>query len=56
MNIADAQWAALPLDEGTRRVLADGAVALHDPDRLLARALVEMTGATVRGAGGAAPR
>ena len=34
-GITSPSWAGLPLDQGTRRVLADGAVALHGPDYLL---------------------
>jgi predicted nucleotidyltransferase len=35
-GLAAPDWAAQPLDEGTRRVLADGFLVLHDPRGLLA--------------------
>jgi predicted nucleotidyltransferase len=38
-GIADPDWAGLPLDEGTRRVLADGARVLYDRSGLLSLAL-----------------
>jgi len=34
-GVALPSWAALPLDPGTRAVLADGACILHDPSRIL---------------------
>ncbi len=39
LDVAPVTWAQVPLDEGTRRVLADGARALHDPDGLLRAAI-----------------
>jgi predicted nucleotidyltransferase len=30
-GVAPKEWASLPLDAGTKRVLRDGAVILHDP-------------------------
>lgn len=39
LGIATPEWAAVPLDSGTRRVLVAGARILHDPDGLLARAV-----------------
>ncbi len=38
-GIAGKDWAALPLDEGTRQVIADGMVVLYDRDGLLSRHL-----------------
>lgn len=38
-GIADVRWASLPLDPGTRRVLANGARPLYDDAGLLERAL-----------------
>lgn len=38
-GITTPDWAAVPLDPGTRRVLIDGARALHDPDDILTRAV-----------------
>lgn len=35
---AEGTWAAVPMDPGTRAVLADGHRVLHDPERILARA------------------
>lgn len=37
-GIARPSWATVPLDAGTRAVLADGVRILHDPDLLLERA------------------
>lgn len=34
-GLTTTEWAAVPLDPGTRRVVADGFVILHDPDGLL---------------------
>ena len=36
-GFAPASWAALPVDPGTARVVADGFVVLHDPSDLLGR-------------------
>jgi hypothetical protein len=36
LGLASPTWAASPLDPGTRRVLGDGHVVLHDPHGLLA--------------------
>ena len=38
-GLADVQWASLPLDAGTRRVLKDGAQVLYDDAGLLRQAL-----------------
>ncbi len=38
-GIAGKDWAALPLDEGTRQVIADGMVILYERDGLLSRHL-----------------
>ena len=35
LNIAEPNWAAIPLDPGTRQVLARGARPLHDPHKVL---------------------
>jgi predicted nucleotidyltransferase len=43
LDVAPAAWARVPLDAGTRRVLADGARSLHDPEGLLQRALGSLT-------------
>jgi len=34
-GIAPTTWASVPVDEGTRRVVADGFLVLHDPAGLL---------------------
>lgn len=34
-GLTTTQWAALPLDAGTRQVVADGFEIVHDPDGLL---------------------
>jgi uncharacterized protein len=34
-GLTTSEWAAVPLDPGTRRVVADGFVVLHDPEELL---------------------
>jgi hypothetical protein len=39
-GVTDLGWASVPLDPGTQRVLADGAVALYDGGGLLAGLLV----------------
>ncbi len=36
-GITDAHWAALPLDEGSRQVIAGGMRVLFEKDRLLSR-------------------
>src|SRR5512138_1534227 len=36
-GITDEDWAASPLDEGTRRVISDGMVVLYEQDSLLSR-------------------
>jgi len=38
LGVAPASWAAVPLDAGTRRVLADGHRVLYDPLGLAGRA------------------
>ncbi len=38
IDLAPTSWAEVPLDAGTRRVLADGHRILHDPHTVLARA------------------
>ncbi|WP_432494930.1 nucleotidyltransferase domain-containing protein [Kineococcus gypseus] len=38
VGVAPVAWADVPLDAGTRRVLADGHRVLHDPHGALARA------------------
>jgi hypothetical protein len=43
-GIASIEWAALPLDAGTKAVLADGARVLFDGSGRLARAIKFMTG------------
>ncbi|MEX2557641.1 MAG: nucleotidyltransferase domain-containing protein [Actinomycetota bacterium] len=35
--LTTSQWVALPLDPGTRQVVADGFEVLYDPDGLLRR-------------------
>lgn len=42
LGIAPPSWAALPLDQGTQRVLRDGCTILHDPDGLLHHALATL--------------
>jgi uncharacterized protein len=38
VGVGQPSWAATdPVDDGTRRVVLDGAVALHDPDELVSR-------------------
>lgn len=44
IGITTPAWAALPLDPGTHRVLADGARCLHDPDRLILHAVAAAAG------------
>lgn len=46
IGMARPQWAALPLDAGTRKVLSDGARVLHDPRGLLTRAIDAVRGTT----------
>ena len=36
-GLTTTKWAALPLDPGTRQVVADGFEILYDPDGLLQR-------------------
>ena len=36
-GITDEDWAASPLDEGTRQVISDGMVVLYEEDKLLSR-------------------
>jgi uncharacterized protein len=36
-GITDEDWAATPLDEGTRQVIADGMVVLFEPGDMLSR-------------------
>ena len=36
-GITDEDWAAPPLDEGTRRVISDGMLVLYERDRLLSQ-------------------
>jgi len=41
LGVAPAYWASAdPVDEGTRRVVADGAAIIYDPEGLLARLAV----------------
>lgn len=40
-GLAAASWAALPVDEGTRRVVSDGIVILSDPSGILERLIAE---------------
>ena len=41
LGVAPAYWASAdPVDEGTRRVVADGAAVIYDPEGLLARLVV----------------
>lgn len=42
-GVVGRQWAAVPLDPGTARVLRDGFRVLHDPDGLLAAAVREVS-------------
>jgi uncharacterized protein len=37
-GLTTRQWVAVPLDQGTRQVVADGFEILYDPDGLLQRA------------------
>ena len=43
VGLVAPSWAAVPLDEGTRRVLAGGCRVLDDPDGLLAAAVEAAT-------------
>jgi predicted nucleotidyltransferase len=36
-GLTDERWAALPLDEGTRRVIADGMRVVFEKDKILSR-------------------
>jgi hypothetical protein len=38
LGVVPTDWASLPLDPGTAKVLRDGCHALHDPDHLLSTA------------------
>ena len=43
MSFVDAGWAAVdPVDQGTRRVAAEGMRVLHDPNGILGRLLVAL--------------
>ena len=44
LGLAPPQWAAVPVDAGTRRVVAGGFVVLHDPSGLLGRLVREVAG------------
>ena len=44
LGFAPPSWAAVPVDAGTRRVVADGFVVLHDPSGLLGRLVREVAG------------
>ena len=44
LGFAPPEWAAVPVDAGTRRVVADGFVVLHDPSGLLGRLVREVAG------------
>ena len=50
-GVTSAEWAALPLDAGTARVLGDGACMLYDPYGVVTSALVvlQLPSATVPG-------
>lgn len=41
-GFARPSWAEVPLDEGTRSVLADGVRVLYDPDALFAHAIAAL--------------
>lgn len=41
-GFATPDWAALPLDAGTRRAVADGVKVLYDPEGIFARMLQEI--------------
>lgn len=43
-GFAGREWAAVPVDRGTYRVVADGMQILFDPGGLLARLEEEVTG------------
>jgi uncharacterized protein len=45
-GLAPPTWAALPVDPGTARVVADGFVVLHDPHDLLARLVRAVAGSS----------
>jgi guanine deaminase len=42
LGVAPLEWARVPLDAGTQRVLGDGARVLHDPARLLQGAIAAL--------------
>jgi hypothetical protein len=44
LGFAPVHWAAVPVDAGTRRVVAGGFVVLHDPSGLLGRLVREVAG------------
>jgi predicted nucleotidyltransferase len=44
LGFAPVHWAAVPVDAGTRRVVADAFVVLHDPSGLLGRLVREVAG------------
>lgn len=41
-GIAPRAWTQVPLDAGTRRVLSDGVLSLHDPEGLLQMAIASL--------------
>jgi uncharacterized protein len=45
-GLAPPSWAAVPVDPGTARVVADGLVVLHDPYDLLARLVRAVAGSS----------
>lgn len=42
LGIVSPDWASLPLDRGTARVLRDGCRVLHDPEGILRKALAAL--------------
>ncbi len=58
LDFVGPEWAAEPVDAGTRRVVLEGLHLLHDPQGVLARLLVASAGPGVQsdGTSGPAPR
>jgi len=45
LGIGRPSWASIsPVDDGTRRVVTDGCVAVHDPDALLDQLIAAVAG------------
>jgi hypothetical protein len=47
LGVVSPDWASLPLDQGTARVLRDGCRVLYDPEGLLRAALAALVAAEI---------